>query len=167
MKRVVSIVVVCVLLLHLAGFYIYFVVRLGEIRLEMRHELALLPSNALDLVTIPRSQFQDSWKDKMEMKWKGKMYDIARIESDGETINIFCRHDKDEDDLLSFISAVVNTSQDDQVPHSIIQFLTLEFEVHPASALVKSGFSMIQHNSGYLSKPTSRTTSVLAPPPRT
>ena len=127
MKRFISIALVCLLLLHFAGFYVYFIVRLGEIRSQMRQELAMLPAESLDLILVPREQFMKSWLAEMEMKWQGKMYDIARVEFDGDVVKVFGRHDSAENDLLSFVTSLAQTaSKDDHpVPNSVLRFFKI------------------------------------------
>lgn len=128
-KKYTAVLVLSLLLVHLAGFYVYFVVRLGEVRMEMRQKLASLPAAELEVVKIPRAAFQAHWQDELEMSWNGRMYDIARLESVGDYILVYCLHDEDEDGLLNFLSAVVETSQQDtkEAPGSVIQFFTLEY----------------------------------------
>ena len=128
-KRFLSVFVLCLMLAHLAGFYVYFVVRLGEVRMEMRKKLADLPPSQLDIVIIPQESFRASWLEELEMKWQGKMYDIARVESRGDEVIVYCLHDKDEDDLLSLVSAIVETGQQDnqQAPTTLIEFFGLEY----------------------------------------
>lgn len=168
MKKVISILIVCVLLLHLAGFYVYFLVRLGEIRTQIRRELALLPVESLDLITVSKKQFQKSWTDDLEMKWKGRMYDIARVEVDGDVVKVFARHDSAEDDLLSFITSIVQTaSQDEQrVPNSVFRFFTLEFEVLNKMPVAFLDSTRFDHSSRYLTPQSFFDLSITSPPPR-
>jgi hypothetical protein len=122
---------VALLVVHLAGFYVYFVVRLGDLRMAMREKLADLPADQLEIISIPTTKFRSAWLLEREMELNGKMYDIARVQKQGQNILVYCLHDKDEDGLLSFISAVVEMSRQDneQAPISVIQFFNLEFVV--------------------------------------
>ena len=130
-KKFISLLLICLLVIHLAGFYVYFVVRLGELRMEMREKLASLPADELDAIPIPLGQFKSSWIDQREMKWQGRMYDIARVERSGESMIVYCLQDTDEDNLLSFISAVVEMSSQDtrQAPTDVTQFFSLKFVI--------------------------------------
>ncbi len=128
-RRFTSVLVLGLMLAHLAGFYVYFAVRLGEIRMEMRRKLADLPASQLDIVVVPRESFRSSWLDELEMEWGGKMYDIARVESRCEEMVVYCLHDEDEDDLLSIVSGIAEAGQQDnrQAPRMLIQFFGLEY----------------------------------------
>lgn len=130
-KKLFSFFLIGILLVHLAGFYVYFVVRLGEIRMTMREQLAQMPVDLLDKIIVPRDEFRSSWMEEREMQWNEKMYDIARVEPAGDSVIIFCKQDKDEEDLLSFLAAVVEMSSEDSrpAPTSVTQFFTLEFVI--------------------------------------
>lgn len=132
-KKYTSLLLVCVLVIHLAGFYVYFIVRLGDLRMNMREKLAELPADQLEAVRIPLHQFKTSWIEDKEMKWQGKMFDIARVERHDNFIMVYCLHDKDEDGLLSFIGAVIDMSQQDRqsTPSSVTQFFSLKYILAP------------------------------------
>ena len=168
MKRFISIAIVCLLLLHFAGFYIYFIVRLGEIHIQMRHEFAKLPAESLDLIHVPRAEFMKSWLAEMEMKWEGKMYDIARVEFDGDVVKVFGRHDLAEEDLLSFVASVAQTASKDhqRVPNSVLRFFTLEFEALNKTSLAFSGANRFHHRSRYIKPQSLFEIPITTPPPR-
>lgn len=167
-KRFGSIVLLVVLLAHLAGFYAYFFVRLGELRMSMREKLAELPAQQLDVVRVPKDQFKASWLEEREMKWQGRMYDIACVQPDGNDLLVYCLHDKDEDGLLSFLSAVVDLSRQDnaRAPISVVQFLALKFV---PGTVVLPGRPVAEIFIGftrYLNSYSSVLSDSLTPPPR-
>lgn len=127
-KKYVSLVLIGLLVIHLAGFYVYLMVRLGDIRMNMREKLE---TAQLAAVQIPAHQFRASWLDEREMNWMGNMYDIARVEQKGDFVIVYCIPDKDEENLLSFISAVINMGSQDTrpAPLTVTQFFTLKFVV--------------------------------------
>lgn len=130
-KKYTSLVLVAMLVVHLAGFYVYFAVRLGDIRMTMREKLADLPEDQLDVVRIPVQQFKSGWIEEREMQWQGNMYDIARVERQEDTMIVYCVHDEDEDNLLNFIGAIIDMGQQDTrpAPMSVVQFFTLKYVV--------------------------------------
>ena len=135
-KKYTSFLLIGLLVIHLAGFYLYFMVQLGGLRMSMREKLETLPAAQLTAVQIPAHQFRTSWLAEREMKWMGTMYDIARVERSGNSVIVYCLADKDEENLLSFISAVVEMSSQDnrQTPPAVTQFFGLKFIV-PVSLL--------------------------------
>lgn len=140
-KKILSLIILTLLVVHLTGFYVYFVVRLGSIRTTMREQLAQLPDNELELLTIPNNRFRASWAAEREMKWEGHMYDIARIERSVDVMKVYCVRDHDEDGLLNFISAVVDLTQQDTqpAPLSVVKFFTLKFITGPVAAVRNPG----------------------------
>ncbi len=121
--------ILAVVLIHLAGFYVYFVVRMGEIRMSMRMKLAELPADQLQAIPIPVDKFQSTWLEDLEMEWKGNMYDIARVQPSGDQVVIYCLRDNDEDGLLNFIGAVVDMTRQDtrSAPAQVVQFFSLKY----------------------------------------
>lgn len=169
MKRILSIGLIGLFVLHGAGFYIYFAVRLTEIRKEMRHELSLLPSEELTVIEVDREKFQPSWLDEKEMEWKGEMYDIARVEITDHFAKVYCLHDEAEVGLLAFINTVIDTAANDksQAPPSMQQFLSLEFLPSQKSFLYEPVSIPVFHSSKYSPLMPQDGHSITAPPPRT
>lgn len=167
-KKYTALLVLGLLVVHLTGFYVYFVVRLGEVRMEMRQKLSALPDEDMEIVRVPQKEFRASWLEELEMKWQGRMYDIARVEREGETILVYCLHDEDEDNLLSFIAGVVETSRQDsqQAPDSVVQFLTLEYVVSMVLVPQIKELPSPDPVTGYTVFKSSSVPDPIAPPPR-
>ncbi|MBL7848060.1 MAG: hypothetical protein JNL40_11365 [Cyclobacteriaceae bacterium] len=167
-KRFCSFVLLVVLLAHLGGFYAYFFVRLGDLRMTMREKLSELPAEQLDVIRVPKDQFKSSLLEEREMKWQGRMYDIARVETHGDHLLVYCIHDKDEDGLLSFLSTVVDLSQQDntRAPISVVQFLALKF-VHGTVVLPHRHTAELYTGcTPYLTSYSSVLPDSVTPPPR-
>lgn len=130
-RKYTALLVVALLLVHLAGFYVYFVVRLGDLRMSMREKISHLPADQLEVVRVPASEFRKHWLEDREMEWQGNMYDIARVEKSGTDILVYGLHDKDEDGLLNFIGAVVDMARQDdqQAPAPVVQFFGLKYVI--------------------------------------
>lgn len=167
-RRLVSFVILSILTVHLAGVYVFSVVRLSEIRMEQRNRLALLPDDQLDVLQVPVEKFRASWMEEREMEWQGRMYDIARIERSGGEILVYCLHDEDEDNLLDMISAVVEMSRQDskQAPDSVVQFLTLEYIVGVVMLSPIKEMLLPEAQTNYFALKTSALPDPVAPPPR-
>lgn len=168
-RKFTSFLILALLVVHLAGFYAYFVVRLGEVRMEMRKKLADLPDENLEVVMVPRQAFRSSWLEEREMKWMGKMYDIARVVDAGESVRVYCLHDEKEDDLLNFISAVVETSRHDtrQAPTSLVQFFTLEYMASQMLIPQPPELRSLSITTGYRESLIPFSPDPISPPPRT
>lgn len=168
LKKYTTVLILALLAFHLAGSYVYFAVRLGEVRMMMRQKLAELPDEALEVIAIPRAAFRSDWLAEHEMKWKGKMYDIARVEWSPTTVLVYCLHDKDEDGLLNFLSAVVETSHQDtrQVPAVVIQFSSLKYVVLSMNLPVCPVRDIVVGETRYTNLAPSFISDPLSPPPR-
>lgn len=168
LKKYTSLLLVTLLVIHLAGVYAYFAVRLLEIRKVAREQLTQLPADQLQVIAVPLDQFRSSWMDDGELSWHGKMYDIARIETSGNIIMIYCLHDTAEDDLLGFISAVIDLSHQEipETPFSVIQFNLLEFELQDIELPERVATALPSPSGRYLFALTCLRPDPLSPPPR-
>lgn len=129
MKRSSAIAILLVLAIHFAGFYVYFFLRMVEIHRESKEALRLLPVEALVEIVVPAREVKSDWLDEMEFEWQGKMYDIASIQTTGNTVHFYCYHDEAEDNLLAFLDHVARQSNNDKrsVPSSLTDFFSLQF----------------------------------------
>lgn len=129
MKKLFAIAFVCLFLLHFAGVYTYFGVRLMAIRQEMKQLLKSTPDHQLELIRLTKSEYQKSLREEDELELNGKMYDIARVEVKEGIYFVYALHDESEDSLLSFLDEVVKRSSNDKkpVPSVVAQFLALVF----------------------------------------
>jgi hypothetical protein len=167
-KKYTSLLLVGMLVIHLAGFYVYFIVRLGDLRMNMREKLAELTADQLEAVRIPLHQFKTSWIEDKEMKWQGKMFDIARVEREDNIVIVYCVQDKDEDNLLSFIGAVIDMSQQDtqSAPSSITQFFSLKYILAPLTCQERPVGEIIAPVCPYRVSFNSVFLLLITPPPR-
>ncbi|MBS1545024.1 MAG: hypothetical protein JST14_15415 [Bacteroidetes bacterium] len=134
MKKAWAILIITLFAAHSVGFYAWFVLRLSDIHTAAKEQLSLVPFDHLSRLQIPAKSFNREWLSDLEFKWEGKMYDIAKLEMDGDFVIVYALHDADEDELLSLLDTVLRTSQQDQkpVPDAVVQFLSLIF-VQPVS----------------------------------
>ena len=124
-----SLLFLLLMVVHLAGFYVYFVFRLHTIHEQARAELINRPDHQLARLELTAREFESLGGDDGEIRYNGRMYDIARTEAHGDRMVVFALHDADEDDLLAFIAAVAKTADQDhqQAPQAFTFFLSLTF----------------------------------------
>jgi hypothetical protein len=129
-KRSVSVLVLCLFLAHFAGFYIYFFVQLRQVRKEMRAQLKYLPEDQLQLIKLSTAQYKKAKVDEHEVKVNGKMYDIARVQVESDSVFVYGVHDKAEDNLLAFLDKILSLPlKDKSAPHQVLKFTSLTFIV--------------------------------------
>jgi hypothetical protein len=157
------------ILANVAGFYVYFVFRLQEIRREMRADLKDYPIEKLQRIVLSKAQYLQAKNDEGEIEWQGYMYDVGRVESLNNVVTIFALRDEAETNLLAFIDRIVEmTNRDEQAPPSAFtQYLSLIFTI-PEVAATASFYQSLKFEYGKL--PTeifsSLALEVQAPPPR-
>ena len=166
-KRAAVIFFLMLLLIQVGGCYIYFVGRLAAIRTEMREQLKYLPEEKLTRFQFTEAEFKKARVEDHEIKVDGKMYDIARIMQQENTIIVLAIHDEAEDNLLAFLSEMVSRSANDKkpVPVQVEQLLTLSF-LPVSLAAPQNSFSEINHLTPYCNLSSTVYFTLELPPPR-
>ena len=166
-KKLIGIVFLSVLLLQVAGSYVYFIVRLAGIRNEMREQLKHKPDEELTLLTLTHDDYRKAKVNDHEVKVNEKMYDIARIVVQHENVLVYALHDEAEDNLLALLGEMVKRSSKDKkpVPSQLIQLLTLQFVVVENKIPALAGISVI-HTTPYQVFLPSFISIIENPPPR-
>jgi hypothetical protein len=167
MKKIIGTAFLCILLLQVAGSYVYFIVRLSGIRSEMREQLKYKPDDELTLLLLSRDEYKKSKVDDHEVKVNGRMYDIARMIVKGDHFFIYALHDEAEDNLLSLLHEMVKRTSKDKkpVPSSLIHLLTLQF-VAVENVTLTTGPIAIDHITPYVACTSFFDTGIDTPPPR-
>jgi hypothetical protein len=149
-KRATVILFLSLLLIQVGGCYIYFVGRLAAIRTEMREQLKNLPEEKLTRFQFTPEEFRKVQVEDHEIKVASKMYDIARVSTQGYSIVVFALHDEAEDNLLAFLREMVSRSANDKkpVPVEVELLLTLSF-LQPSFITPQNGYSEIDHTTPY------------------
>lgn len=167
MKKIFSALFLSVLLLQVAGCYVYFIVRLSGIRSEMRQQLRHKPDEELTLLTLTEEEFRKAKVDDHEVKVDGKMYDIARIAFHDNRLLVYALHDEAEDNLLTLLAEMVNRTSHDKkpVPSQLLQLLTLQFVLIENKMPAISGISVF-HKTPYNRAFLTFISGIEIPPPR-
>jgi hypothetical protein len=169
LKRAFSISLLILILANVAGFYVYFIFRLREIKLEMRASLKNYPETKLQRLVMTAQQYEQAKNDEGEVKWQGFMYDVARVVPQGNQRIVLALRDEAETSLLAFLNKIVDTSaNDDQTPPgALTQFLSLVFTMPDSTSFTNELDSDIKKYSPLPgARLNSIITDVLAPPPR-
>lgn len=128
LKRAFSIFVLVIFLAHFAGFYLYFFTQLQLVRQEMRAKLKELPADELELLILSAEEYKHAKVEEHEVKVQGKMYDIARVTEQSDSVLIYCVHDAAEDNLLAFLDKILSLPlKDKSVPQGVLHFYTMCF----------------------------------------
>jgi len=166
-KKIIGIVFLNILLLQIAGSYVYFIVRLTGIRHEMREQLKQKPDEELTLLTLTRDEYKKSKVNDREVKVNGKMYDIARIAIRNNQVLVYALHDEAEDSLLTLLNEMVERSSKDKkpVPSQLIQLLTLQFITSQTHVPSQTGI-WVEHHTPYITPLPAIDGGIESPPPQ-
>jgi hypothetical protein len=149
-RKAAAISILSILLINTAGFYVYYIVQLRQIRTEMRQALQLRPDDQLEVLRLTKKKYTEVRVDEHEVKVNGKMYDIARMKISDDSVIVYALHDEKEDNLLALMGEIISKPLKDRssMPVEIVQFLTLLF-VQPQSATdffsVKAGILVSEY----------------------
>jgi hypothetical protein len=103
-KKVIPILLTCLILLNSIGYIFIYIERLANNKLEIR---AIIKSNRdlsiLSTLKFTRKQFNHelNWKEENEFEYNGEMYDVASIEFSDDDVIIYCIRDEVEEQLIS------------------------------------------------------------------
>jgi hypothetical protein len=154
MKKLISILLALCFLIHFVGYYAYFAGRLNEIHSQVKRTKSKLPENQLTRLLIPVADQNSYYLESDEIEFQGKMYDVVRSARQGNVMVIFAIHDTEEDNLLSFIGAVVSTIDSDQseVPVGFTAFFNLQYISACALILPALNFQYQKNLTAYFLK---------------
>lgn len=157
-----------ILLANGAGFYVYYVIQLQQIHQEMRTRLKYLPDSELEVLVLTRAQYEEAKVEEHEVKVEGKMYDIARVQTSGDVVKIFCLHDEKEDDLLALLAELISKPMKDQssIPLAVMTFITMSFILQDNDFQLNSDFVVVDFCTNYLLTSGINGQEVTTPPPR-
>lgn len=130
MRSVVATVLLHFVLLQAAGYLIVFEIQKYEIRQEIKHQIkAGVPDTELVLLKIVEGKFHPTFQrvEEHEFRYDGKMYDVVRQESHGDTTWYYCLADEKETQLFANLEELVKhgMSQNSERQQRIIRLLNL------------------------------------------
>jgi hypothetical protein len=136
-KKVLSIMVLFILLVNVAGFYAYYVVQLNRIHKEVREALILRPDNEFEILVLSNDAYQKSIVEEGEIRVNNKMYDVARITNLRDSVKVYALHDGKEEDLQSLLNEIVSKPLNGKsaVPNAVLLYLSLVF-ITPAHDII-------------------------------
>ncbi len=115
-KRLFAIGLLLILLVPLAGGYLFFKLRQYQIREMMEQRIKNgISKDELTLVKIPDKWQEGShssftWVEDNEFRYKGRMYDIVEQEKHGDTTRYYCILDHEESALYSKLEEMTTSA---------------------------------------------------------
>lgn len=129
MRRSATLFALLIFSLNFFGFYCYYAFRLVEIRKEARTQLKYLPETALTKFVLTPAKYNEVKRGEDEIQVEGRMYDIARLQVNQDSVVVLALHDAAEDNLISFLQLIVERSASDKkpLPASVMHFFGLMY----------------------------------------
>ena len=134
----------------------------------MRAALKDLPKEKLEVFSMNQQEFKNVLVDEHEIRVEGRMYDIARIESDHQRVIVYAVHDEAEDNLLSFLDEIAKRPLQDKKspPSQILQFIALIFLPPTKTTLCNRDGKRLELNTKYTFNHSDITRTIESPPPQ-
>lgn len=120
LKRLISILLVIMLIFNSAGYIIVFYQLKKYIKKEALSKLEnYINPEDLTTIVISKHQFENEddnffFVEPHEIKYFGKMYDIARIEHTADSVRIHALSDENEDNLHELFAQFISRSLNDK-----------------------------------------------------
>ena len=98
-----------ILLLNITGYYPIFKWEQFRVRKEIKRRIKeSVPGNELQVITFSKKNHTVNWvRNGQEFRYKGKMYDVVRITTKGDSIHYFCISDTKETSLFTQLDELV------------------------------------------------------------
>jgi hypothetical protein len=134
MRKIFPVIIISMLAFNAGGFLLLFEIEQQGIHRAMEEIIRYAEKSAsLENITLSRREYESSKTDEYEIRFRGKMYDIARIEFHNDSVTIYCINDTEEENLFVALEKIFSpqkqhsSKQQSQVPHQFVKFLSLAF----------------------------------------
>lgn len=133
----------------------------------MRESIGLLPDEEFETFIVTLEEYQKIRVNDFDVKIDGKMYDHSRPKFENGKIILLARHDKGEDDLISFLTEIVNSAEEDKdsVPSQLLSFFSLTY-LSPRPLLLAASTDQKELFDCYHSILLTPHLTIESPPPR-
>ena len=134
----------------------------------MRAKLRVLPDDQLEILMLSREGYKESRVDDHEVRVKGKMYDVARVETTRDSVRIYCLYDEKEDSLIALCTELIGKPLESgsSLPGAILKFIGLHFIVFEDAMSFTSARFPIAELCGYTFNTCTPDSEIATPPPR-
>ena len=149
------------------GTSLFFFVSLSGVRTEMKTQLS--EDRNLQCITFSQEDFSGlKWEKKnKEFRWEGKMYDVSKVEYNGDKILVYCIFDTGETDLRKTLAGLFNDKPGNHSPLRLwVKMLSQNYFTTPEFSLpvLHQDFTVVQ--SAYVFRIHSFENELADPPPR-
>ena len=153
MKKAVPIFLAFLILYNVLGYLIVFKTFQYSIRNEVRQKIVnSVPENELIVIRLTNAEMKSGKNgyaktDNMEFSLAGKMYDIVRSKTEGDTNILYCINDTKEESLFANLDAHVKRYMESNIP--LKQKSNTLFQVIVTQAILQKKSPFMQNESAY------------------
>ena len=129
-SKIAGIFLLLILTVPIAATYTFFSLQIRQIRHEVKERiLSGMDESKLTLLafTKPEANHQLNWEDKHEFEYQGKMYDVVRMTTRGDSVFYWCWWDHKETQLAHELDTILNRAATHQSGQQKNQYRLLHF----------------------------------------
>lgn len=111
-----------------------------EIREDMR-EIIREGGRELEKITLPLADYKKYLVEEHELFLNDKLYDVASVEIQGDSIIFYCIHDFAEQQLLASLDVFFEFEEENtnnNADTQLLNFLFISSIIHPTQSLIKN-----------------------------
>lgn len=154
----------------IGGPFVLFKTRQYIIKKEIKRKIKKgVPEEELTLVVVSdRNRPELEWIEPHEFRFKGKMFDVVRVEERGDEQWYYCIRDDEETQLFAHLDDLVERQMNDEAQDGVIkQLKDLRFLDHQGVSLSHEGSQHVERTlTHYFFSLKPWTAETHVPPPR-
>ncbi len=108
MKKCIPIVFIGLILTSASGYYMYFFVRQISIWITKSEQLRATPKAELQTIIMLATKYRDCLVGEDEIKVDHRMFDVAFVESKGDSVVVYGLFDAGEDELVDVLESLTS-----------------------------------------------------------
>jgi len=112
--------------------------------MEIKSEVREIIENGAELerITLPITDYKKYLVEEHELFFNHKLYDVARVEIEGDSIIFYCLHDYKEQQLLASLDVIFEFEEENSnitgTDSELLNFLYTSSILHAQNSLIKN-----------------------------
>ncbi len=112
--------------------------------MEINEEIREIIENGVEFekITLPLSDYKKYMIEEHELFLHNKLYDVSRVEVEGDSIIFYCVHDEKEQDLLASLDIIFGMGEENTNNYNsdseLLNFLYISSIINQQNSLIKN-----------------------------
>ncbi len=112
--------------------------------MEIKEEMREIIENGVELekITLPLSDYKKYLIEEHELFFHDKLYDVSRVEIEGDSIIFYCIHDEKEQQLLASLEIIFGLEEENANNNNsdleLLNFLNISSIINQQNSLIKN-----------------------------